>query len=152
MSLVDPDNRRPVDFNARAAALASIEGPDWEDLIQNWSNGHLKLAWTRRLLKLRTEFAEMFADGDYVPLRVTGAHREHIIAKSLAPFSQGGRVWPPAEAFDAALDVSGYSVEGFAEADATELRLSGLFRLFPAVVLKARFVGAVKPARKRVRS
>jgi (1->4)-alpha-D-glucan 1-alpha-D-glucosylmutase len=167
LSLVDPDNRRPVDFKARAAVLGSTAAPDWKDLVQNWSNGHLKLAWTRRLLKLRTEFAEMFADGDYAPLRVTGAHRQHIIAfarrrgrdaaitavaKSLAPFSQGGRVWPPAEAFDAALDVSGYSVEGFAEADATELRLSGLFRHFPAVVLKARFVGAVKPVRKRVRA
>jgi (1->4)-alpha-D-glucan 1-alpha-D-glucosylmutase len=166
-SLVDPDNRRPVDFKERAAVLASIDGPDWAKLVQNWSNGHLKLAWTRRLLKLRTEFAEMFADGNYEPLQVTGPHRDHVIAfarrrgrdalitavaKSFAPFSQGGRVWPPAEAFDAALDVSGYSVEGFAEADATELRLSGLFRHFPAAVLKARFVGAVKPARKRVRA
>ena len=167
LSLVDPDNRRPVDFKARASALTSMEAPDWKDLAQNWSNGHLKLAWTRRLLKLRTEFADVFAHGDYAPLQVTGPHRDHVIAfarrrgrdamitavaKSFAPFSQGGRVWPRAEAFDAALDVSGYSVEGFAEADATELRLSELFRHFPAAVLNARFVGAVKPARKRVRT
>jgi len=167
LSLVDPDNRRPVDFKQRAAALASMEAPDWEDLVQNWSNGHLKLAWTRRLLKLRTEFAEMFAHGDYELLQVSGPHRDHVIAfarrrgrdavitaaaKSFAPFSQSGRVWPRAEAFDASLDVSGYSVEGFAEADATKLRLSELFRHFPAAVLKARFVGAVKPARKRVRA
>jgi hypothetical protein len=72
------------------------------------------------------------------------------VAKSLAPFSEGGRVWPRAEAFEAVLDVSGYSVEGFAEADATELRLSELFRHFPAAVVKARFVGAAKPARRRV--
>jgi (1->4)-alpha-D-glucan 1-alpha-D-glucosylmutase len=167
LSLVDPDNRRPVDFSKRAAALASMDAPDWDALVQNWSNGHLKLAWTRRLLKLRTEFAEVFAHGDYEPLQVSGSHRDHVIAfarrggrdaviaavaKSFAPFSQGGRAWPRAEAFDAALDVSGYSVEGFAEADATELRLSELFRHFPAAVLKARSVGAVKPARKRVRA
>jgi (1->4)-alpha-D-glucan 1-alpha-D-glucosylmutase len=167
LSLVDPDNRRPVDFAARASTLASVDAPDWEDLVQNWHNGHLKLAWTRHLLKLRTEFADVFAHGDYEPLRVSGPHRDHVIAfarrrgrdalitavaKSLAPFSQGGRVWPRAEAFDAALDVSGYSVEGFAEADATELRFSELFRHLPAVVLKARFVGAVKPVRKRVRA
>jgi (1->4)-alpha-D-glucan 1-alpha-D-glucosylmutase len=167
LSLVDPDNRRPVDFKQRASVLASMDAPDWEDLVQNWSNGHLKLAWTRHLLKLRTEFADVFARGDYAPLQVTGPHRDHVIAfarrrgrdavitavaKSFAPFSQGGRIWPRAEAFDAALHVSGYSVEGFAEADATELRLSGLFRHFPAAVLKARFVGAVKPARKRVRA
>jgi (1->4)-alpha-D-glucan 1-alpha-D-glucosylmutase len=43
-------------------------------------------------------------------------------------------------------------VEGFAEADATELRLSDLLRHLPAAVLKARFVGALKPARKRIRA
>jgi len=167
LSLVDPDNRRPVDFKARASVLASMDTPDSENLVQNWSNGHLKLAWTRHLLKLRAELAEMFAHGDYEPLQVSGPHRDHIIAfarrrgrdaaitavaKSFAVFSQGGRVWPRAEAFDAALDVSGYSVEGFAEADATELRLSELFRHLPAAVLKARFVGALKPARKRIRA
>jgi (1->4)-alpha-D-glucan 1-alpha-D-glucosylmutase len=167
LSLVDPDNRRPVDFKARASVLAAMDAPDWETLVQNWSNGHLKLAWTRSLLKLRTELADVFADGDYEPLQVRGRHRDHIIAfarrrgrdavitavaKSFAVFSEGGRVWPHAEAFDAALDVSGYSVEGFAEADATELRLSELFRHLPAAVLKARSVGALKPARKRIRA
>jgi (1->4)-alpha-D-glucan 1-alpha-D-glucosylmutase len=75
-----------------------------------------------------------------------------VVAKSFAAFSQGGRAWPRAEAFDATIDVSGYSVEGFAEADATQLRLSDLLRHLPAAVLKARFVGASKPVRKRVRA
>src|SRR6202162_209765 len=51
LSLVDPDDRRPVDFKARAAVLASVQTPDWESLAQHWSNGHIKLAWTRHLLK-----------------------------------------------------------------------------------------------------
>jgi (1->4)-alpha-D-glucan 1-alpha-D-glucosylmutase len=167
LSLVDPDNRRPVDFKERANALASAQTPDWENLAENWSTGRLKLAWTRHLLKLRTELADVFAHGDYEPVEVSGPHRDHVIAfarrrgrgaviiavaKSFAPFSQSGRVWPRAEAFDAALDVSGYSVEGFAEADATELRLSELFRHLPAAVLKARLVGAVQPAQKRIRA
>ena len=167
LSLVDPDNRRPVDFKERANALASAQTPDWEALAENWSTGRLKLAWTRHLLKLRTELADVFARGDYEPVQVSGPHRDHVIAfarrrgrdaviiavaKSFAPFSQSGRVWPRAEAFDAALDVSGYSVEGFAEADATELRLSELFRHLPAAVLKARLVGAVQPAQKRIRA
>src|SRR3977135_67955 len=50
-SFVDPDNRRPVDFAGRAAVLASLETPDWEGLVQTWPDGHLKLAWTRSLLK-----------------------------------------------------------------------------------------------------
>jgi (1->4)-alpha-D-glucan 1-alpha-D-glucosylmutase len=167
LSLVDPDNRRPVDFVGRAAVLASMATPDWQHLAQNWSNGQLKLAWTRQLLKLRNELSDVFAHGEYQPLKVSGPHSGHVIAfarrhgrdaaitvvaKSFAAFSQGGRAWPRAEAFDATIDVSGYSVEGFAEADATQLRLSDLLRHLPAAVLKARFVGASKPVRKRVRA
>jgi (1->4)-alpha-D-glucan 1-alpha-D-glucosylmutase len=75
------------------------------------------------------------------------------VAKSFAAFSQGGRVWPHAEAFDGALDVSGYSVEGIggARTNAGEVRLSALFRHLPATVMKASFQGASKPARKRNR-
>ena len=47
---------------------------------QNWPDGHLKLAWTRHLLKLRTELADVFTDGDYQPLEVSGPHRDHVIA------------------------------------------------------------------------
>ena len=147
--------------------LASLEAPDWESLAQNWPNGHLKLAWTRHLLELRTELADVFAHGDYQPLEITGPHRDHVIAfarrhgrdavitavaKSLAPMSQGGRVWPRADAFEGALNLKGYSVEGIvSEAGVAEVRLSALFRHLPVAVLKARFEGALKPARKRNR-
>ena len=77
LSLVDPDNRRPVDFAARAVGAArrwrSRIGPQ---LVQQWPDGRLKLAWTRQLLKLRTELAELFTDGDYQPLEVSGPHRD----------------------------------------------------------------------------
>ena len=79
-SLVDPDNRRPVDFAERARVLATLETPDWERLAQNWPNGHLKLAWTRHLLKLRAELSDVFANGEYQPLEVSGPHRDHVIA------------------------------------------------------------------------
>jgi (1->4)-alpha-D-glucan 1-alpha-D-glucosylmutase len=165
LSLVDPDNRRPVDFTERAAVLASVENPDWQNLTQNWPSGHLKLAWTRSLLKLRTDLADVFAHGDYQPLEVTGTHRAHIIAfarrhgreaavvavaKSFAGFSQGGRDWPRAEAFDATLNVDGYSVEGIS--GGAEIPFSALFRHLPVAVLKARFEGALKPLRKRARA
>jgi (1->4)-alpha-D-glucan 1-alpha-D-glucosylmutase len=146
-----------------------MDAPDWQSLVQNWSNGQLKLAWTRQLLKLRTELADVFAYGDYEPLEISGPHRDHVIAfarrrgrdaaiiavaKSFAAFSQGGRAWPGADAFDGALNVSGYCVQdiGGGKADAAELRLSALFQHLPAAVLKARFEGALKPARKRSRS
>ena len=47
------------------------------------------------------------------------------------------------------LHLNGYSVEGPGKAGATEVPLSGLFQRLPAVVLKARWVGAAKPVRKR---
>ena len=68
LSMVDPDNRRPVDFDARASVLEQVERPDWQALTQDWSNGHIKLAWTRRLLTLRNEMAEVFASREYEPL------------------------------------------------------------------------------------
>ena len=120
LSLVDPDNRRPVDFAARAAALARSGNSGLGQSGADWPNGHLKLAWTRHLLKLRTELADVFTHGDYQPLEVSGPHRDHVIAfarrhggdaaivavaKSFAPMSQGGRAWPRADAFDAALDL-----------------------------------------------
>jgi (1->4)-alpha-D-glucan 1-alpha-D-glucosylmutase len=162
-SLVDPDNRRPVDFSRRASALISIEAPDWENLARDWINGHLKLAWTRHLLKLRTELAHVFADGDYQPLEAIGPHRDHIIAfarrrgrdtaivavaKSCAAFTEGGRAWPRADNFDGAIDIKGYATE----AGENELKLSALFRHLPVAVLAARFTGAVKPRRKRNRA
>jgi (1->4)-alpha-D-glucan 1-alpha-D-glucosylmutase len=168
LSLVDPDNRRPVDFAARTKVLAAVDVPDWQGLAQNWPDGHVKLAWTRHLLKLRTELADVFADGDYRPLQVTGAHRDHVIAfarrrgrdaaivvvaKSFSAFSQGGRAWPRAQEFDGALDVGGYAVEGAdSSARTNELRLSALFKNLPAAVLKATSKGAVKSVHKRVRA
>ena len=159
-SFVDPDNRRPVDFASRASALASIEPPDWSRLLQDWPDGHLKLAWTRHLLKLRTEMADVFTEGDYQPLQVTGPHREHIIAfarrherdaaivavaRSFAPFTDAGRSWPRAEAFEGAIDINGYSVNDSSGA----LPLSGLFRPLPVALLRAKVQRATRSARKR---
>src|SRR5258708_20306456 len=79
LSLVDPDNRRPVDFAERAVALASVKTPDWQHLAPDWSNGHLKLAWTRHLLKLRNELPDVFRDGDYHPLQVSRPPPHHAI-------------------------------------------------------------------------
>ncbi|HEV7411925.1 MAG TPA: hypothetical protein VGO01_25850, partial [Bradyrhizobium sp.] len=74
------------------------------------------------------------------------------VARSLAPFSQGGRVWPDIGSLDATLDLAGYAVEGFAQADVTALRVAELFRHLPVAVVRARYAGAVKAARKAVRA
>jgi len=60
-SLVDPDNRRPVDFTARAGQLARGE-PDWADLTAHWPDGRIKLALTQKLLLLRRELSDLFRE------------------------------------------------------------------------------------------
>ena len=162
-SLVDPDNRRPVDFAARARSLASLEQPAWDSLARDWSSDRLKLAWTRHLLKLRTELSDVFTDGEYQPLEVTGPHRDHIIAfarrrgrdaaivavaKSLAPFTEGGRSWPRADAFEGTIAIRDFTVDQGGK----ELALSALFRNLPVSVLTAKAAHASKPAKRRVRA
>jgi (1->4)-alpha-D-glucan 1-alpha-D-glucosylmutase len=163
LSLVDPDNRRPVDFTTRVDALAAMHTPDWEKLAQTWSDGCLKLAWTAHLLKIRNGLAEVFADGDYQPLEVNGPHRDHIVAfarrrgrnaaivvvaRWFAPSTQGGRNWPKADAFDASINVQGFAIEGDADSGAA-LRASSLFQPLPVAVLRASVVSAARPARRK---
>src|ERR1700721_2151220 len=80
LALVDPDNRRPVDFAARAQALPALAGADMAALAEAWPNGRIKLALTQRLLAFRAALAAVFARGDYRPLTVAGEHRDHVIA------------------------------------------------------------------------
>jgi (1->4)-alpha-D-glucan 1-alpha-D-glucosylmutase len=164
LSLVDPDNRRPVDFAVRADALAGMHTPDWEKLVQSWPDGRLKLAWTAHLLTMRNELADVFTLGDYQPLEVTGLHRDHVIAfarrrgksaaivalgRWFAPFTQAGRIWPKADALDATIRVQGYAIEGDADAG-TEIRVSSLFQQLPVAVSKANVVGAARTARRKI--
>jgi (1->4)-alpha-D-glucan 1-alpha-D-glucosylmutase len=65
-SLVDPDNRRPVDFDARARVLAGPRAP-WDD-----PSGAGKLATVAALLDLRRQLPALFETGSYEPLRATG--------------------------------------------------------------------------------
>jgi (1->4)-alpha-D-glucan 1-alpha-D-glucosylmutase len=80
-SLVDPDNRRPVDFEQRRAWLSEGEacGPPSEQL-KNWRDGRVKLGIVRRALALRAHAHSLFEQGLYVPLKVEGAHADSVIA------------------------------------------------------------------------
>lgn len=77
-SLVDPDNRRPVDYVARAAALACPDGD--ADLLRAWHDGRVKQRLIARLLRLRAEYPALFGDGSYQPLAVEGERAAHLIA------------------------------------------------------------------------
>lgn len=63
-SLVDPDNRGPVDFETRR----QMEHDEPQAFLSNWRSGQVKLALITRLLSLRRQFPDLFARGDYVPV------------------------------------------------------------------------------------
>ena len=77
-SMVDPDNRRPVDFAARRTALA--DGVDAASLLAAWRDGRVKQAVIAKLLAVRTERPELFASGDYQPLAIEGAQAARVLA------------------------------------------------------------------------
>jgi (1->4)-alpha-D-glucan 1-alpha-D-glucosylmutase len=76
LSLVDPDNRRPVDY-ARRRALLEVED---DALLDDPTDGRAKFRLTVRALRLRAERAALFRDGGYLPLEVRGERAEHVAA------------------------------------------------------------------------
>ncbi len=67
-SMVDPDNRRPVDYDLRRA-MPTTDDP-----------GAVKFALIRDLLALRKDHPRLFVQGNYVPIAVTGARAAHVVA------------------------------------------------------------------------
>jgi (1->4)-alpha-D-glucan 1-alpha-D-glucosylmutase len=82
-SLVDPDNRRPVDYELRRKLLDEVKQLDratLTGLLQDDPQGRLKMHLLRQLARLRHSERELFESGSYVPLAVSGAHRAHVCA------------------------------------------------------------------------
>jgi (1->4)-alpha-D-glucan 1-alpha-D-glucosylmutase len=87
LSLVDPDNRRPVDFDKRAAMLAELEpwvaGSGWPpvgDWLRNWHDGRIKLFVTACVLQLRKRCPDLFLAGEYFPVLTEGELADHVVA------------------------------------------------------------------------
>jgi (1->4)-alpha-D-glucan 1-alpha-D-glucosylmutase len=156
LSLVDPDNRRPVDFASRQAALAADTAPDWQELASHWMDGRIKLALTHRLLSLRNAMPALFRDGAYEPVEVTGPHREHILAfrrstgrdcvvvavgRHFGRMTDGGNRWP-APAWQADLNLDRPQRAGLRDAlggaalACDRLEISSLFAALPVAVLR----------------
>jgi (1->4)-alpha-D-glucan 1-alpha-D-glucosylmutase len=86
-SLVDPDNRRPVDFGLRAALLDDLRQREAKDrsallrqLLTAWDDGRIKLYLTYKALNHRRAHRELFAFGEYIPLKVSGHAKENVCA------------------------------------------------------------------------
>jgi (1->4)-alpha-D-glucan 1-alpha-D-glucosylmutase len=81
LSLVDPDNRRPVDFALRAELLRRAAQLEPADVLSDWDSGLPKLWMTARVLELRRERSDDFsADAKYQPLVAQGSHLGRLLA------------------------------------------------------------------------
>jgi (1->4)-alpha-D-glucan 1-alpha-D-glucosylmutase len=158
LALVDPDNRRVVDFAVRASALDPAVATDWRMLATTWMDARIKLALTRRLLALRRQLPDVFADGLYRPLEVAGADSDEILAfarvrgskavivvagRLFGRATEGARHWPSGEAWKGAVMLEGFSDidDLFAPAKTLTgpaLSISELFDPMPVAVLQAR--------------
>ncbi len=85
-SLVDPDNRRPVDYNRRRDMLDALPTAAPGELMQTWPDGRIKLFLTQRVLRFRREHADLFQRGEYVALRTSGTFADCCVsfARSVA--------------------------------------------------------------------
>lgn len=89
-SLVDPDNRRAVDYGRRRALLKEVRAAERrkgsgrvkfaQELVQNWQDGRIKLFVTQRTLRFRREHYDLFTHGDYVALETVGSRAQHLCA------------------------------------------------------------------------
>ena len=89
LRLVDPDNRRPVNFARRMDLLETLHGAQSEvqdserlarDLVDRWQDGGAKLFLLGKAIRHRREHEHLFRDGDLLPLETTGDRSRNVVA------------------------------------------------------------------------
>ena len=85
LNLVDPDNRRPVDYVARRHALAGLTDVEPSALLAERHDGRVKMFVAARALTTRAERREVYEQGEYVPIRTAGERSQCLFA-----FARGG--------------------------------------------------------------
>lgn len=155
LSLVDPDNRRPVDYLLRHQRLEAVESAPVESILESWKDGRVKLLLLSRLLAVRQANADLFSSGTYRPVQADGPLASNVVAfereigdktllvvvpKNVAAigFPPTGAVWQ-----DTHLTLQGDArvwrhIFTGAEITGISPRLSELFAMLPVAVLQAR--------------
>jgi (1->4)-alpha-D-glucan 1-alpha-D-glucosylmutase len=97
LSLVDPDNRRPVDYARRRALLAEMTAREEagelappDALVADPADGALKLFVTARALRHRRRQRALYVSASYLPLAVAGPRGEHVVAFARTRADQSG--------------------------------------------------------------
>ncbi|MEO5960447.1 MAG: malto-oligosyltrehalose synthase, partial [Opitutaceae bacterium] len=79
-NLVDPDNRRLIDWSGNETSAAAAQTMPWPKLLKQWEDGGLKLRLTADLLRFRAEHLPLFQAGDYEPVETKGMFASRIVA------------------------------------------------------------------------
>ncbi len=79
-SLVDPDNRRPVDYALRQQQLDTLAQITPKELLDQWQDGRIKMFIIQRLLAFRREHEELFTSGTYTGLSAHGSFADNVVA------------------------------------------------------------------------
>ena len=84
LTLVDPDNRRPVDYQYRMDLLQEIKAQGNLDFIkmalENKNDGKIKIFLISKILEVRQQYADLFLKGEYIPLEIEGDLNKYGIA------------------------------------------------------------------------
>lgn len=145
-SLVDPDNRRPVDYETRMAMLKTAESP--RALLRRWQDGGIKLFVTRRSLEVRARQRDAFVDGGYRAVETGTPHAVAftrgnddvlVVVPRLtsqlvrAPKLPLGDVWG-----ETRIDIGGTWTNAFTEETVSgdALLLRDIFASFPVAILE----------------
>jgi (1->4)-alpha-D-glucan 1-alpha-D-glucosylmutase len=163
LSLVDPDNRRPVDMAMRACLLPSLDdAPDWRTLARSWPDGRIKFALTRRHLALRAHLQDVFTNGSYQPLKVAGPDANEVIAfarirgrnavivacgRLFARATDRGRRWPSGDGWNATLSLDEFAdisneLSGGGKIAGPTVAVAQLFDALPVALLRAQHAPA----------
>jgi (1->4)-alpha-D-glucan 1-alpha-D-glucosylmutase len=79
-SLVDPDNRRRVDYDARRKSMESLGNVAPAELLQRWPDGRIKMFLIQKVLQFRRSHADLFRHGSYRPLKTSGTLADSCIS------------------------------------------------------------------------
>lgn len=102
LSMVDPDNRRPVDYALRQNLLDELsQGTQnnktalLKNLLENWRDGRIKLYTTWQALQARRQFPELFAAGQYLPLAASFQEQAQVLAFARETANQWALIFIP---------------------------------------------------------
>jgi (1->4)-alpha-D-glucan 1-alpha-D-glucosylmutase len=141
LSLVDPDNRRPVDYALRAKLLAEINRLSAAQVMERMAEGLPKLWVVHKALALRNERPEWFGpEAAYTPVLVQGAEKERVVAYlrggdvlTVAPrWSHGEGSWGETVV---ALPAGRWSNRLTGESFSGQVKIEELLRVFPVALL-----------------